>query len=70
MTPTVEEPEVRYFVVRFEDGKEATVRADKVCRPDAKDGRNYRFKLDGVVVAEYAASAVTGWRIQFEGAKT
>jgi len=62
MTPTVEEPEVRNVVVLLNDGRKATFAAQTLCKPDDSHS-TYRFKRDGMVVAEFAKDAISGWHI-------
>ena len=66
---TVENTPKRKYRVRFSDGKFEVLTADTICKPDfdrrgsPKTPLLYTFKRDGVVVAEYRADDVSGWRI-------
>ena len=60
MTPCVKEPPRRQFAIRFTDGAEKVVRADKLTRPSSPMPW-YSLERDGEVVAEYDAKGVSGW---------
>ena len=63
MTPTVEEPPVRIYVLRFNDGSESEIRANVIC-PPSEERETYRLKLDGQIVGEYQKDEVRGWHIK------
>ena len=63
MTPVIEHPEARIIVLKFKDGKEAKIRADKICEPYETDN-TYRLKLEGHIVAKYSKESVEGWHLQ------
>lgn len=65
MSPTVEQPETRTYCLQMKDGTVVRVRAATICRPTADDP-TYRLKLEGHVVGEFAADAVSGWWIAEE----
>ena len=63
MAPTVEEPTVRTYYIRFQDGSEAAVVAETLCKPDSTNF-TYRLKRAGNLVGEYQQAVVTGWRLE------
>ena len=63
MIAVVEHPESRIIVLKFKDGKEANIKADKICEPDESNDA-YRLKLERQIVAKYNKDIVDGWHLQ------
>ena len=62
MSPTVEEPEVRWYNLKIKGGDVVSIKADVICKPGI-DSPFYRLKRDDRLVAEIQKDEVAGWWI-------
>ena len=65
MSPTMEEPPARIFVVHLIDGTKAEVSATTICKPNDESDA-YRLKREGQIVAEFPKEDVRSWWIKTE----
>ena len=64
---TIKTPEHRQCRIRFTDGSDTKVFAETISKPSksvaSTECEFYVFENDGVVVAEYRESDVSGWQV-------
>ena len=64
---TIKTPKERQYVIRFTDGATTKVYAETISKPSKSVGSTeckfYVFENEGVVVAEYRESDVSGWQV-------
>ena len=64
---TIKTPEQRQYRIRFTDGSDTKVFAETISKPSrsvaATECKFYVFESEGVVVAEYRESDVSGWQV-------
>ena len=65
MSPTVEQPQARWYHFRLKGGDIVAVRASVLCRPD-DTAQKYRLKRDGELVGEFATDEISAWWVSEE----